>query len=167
MDGNPKCFWEACSRPELLCVCWWVWVHFDTHEYAHGVLGRQANRFNKHQWSALDYHEAYIQKRTTPLEVAHGIIDSLRQAKSMNPPMIIFAAFDPDDLIRQAKESTDRWLSLHAPFMILLVECAYLARLSTHVFSRIILRTVSTNLSVLHPFADLANSSTKIVWRVN
>ncbi len=56
--------------------------------------------------TARDYQAAYREGRTTPSEVAERFLEAV---KELNPRLHAFIAVDAEDLLRQAKASTERW----------------------------------------------------------
>ncbi len=59
--------------------------------------------------TAADFVEAYLEERVTPLQVAERVIDRTRESEDLEPALRVFIAQDPDDVLEQARESTERY----------------------------------------------------------
>jgi Asp-tRNA(Asn)/Glu-tRNA(Gln) amidotransferase A subunit family amidase len=62
-------------------------------------------RFN----TIYDYHQAYKHGSTTPEEVARRVIESIETCQQGDPRMNIFIAWQRDDILSQARNSTERF----------------------------------------------------------
>nr|CAG4712705.1 unnamed protein product [Naegleria fowleri] len=61
-------------------------------------------------WKSLTrFHRLYKEKKTTPLKVAQNILDAIKKGDSLNPPLCAVIKYDADLLLKQAKESTERY----------------------------------------------------------
>lgn len=56
-----------------------------------------------------DYAEAYRSGRVSPEDVARRALDAIRESDSRTPPMRIFIAVNPDDVMAQARASARRY----------------------------------------------------------
>nr|ARQ20723.1 lipid body protein [Lobosphaera incisa] len=65
--------------------------------------------FHSRRWSIADFHQAYMSGDVTPDAVAADIIERIRESEAMKPPMRFLIAHNPQDLMRQAAESTSRY----------------------------------------------------------
>ncbi|HEY9898316.1 MAG TPA: amidase [Pantanalinema sp.] len=59
--------------------------------------------------TAADFAEAYRSGATTPLEVAERLLNQSRELDRLDPPMRLLIAQDADDLLSQARASTERY----------------------------------------------------------
>lgn len=59
--------------------------------------------------SINDFHTAYLERRTTPTDVAQRLIEQIRESDQASPPMRLFIAHYRDHLLRQAEASTKRY----------------------------------------------------------
>ncbi|KAI8990016.1 amidase signature domain-containing protein [Pilobolus umbonatus] len=59
--------------------------------------------------SFWDYHQAYTENKTSPLEVANKLLEKLRETENMH-----WIRFMTDDILKQAEASTERYQS-HLP----------------------------------------------------
>lgn len=59
--------------------------------------------------SALDFATAYRDGTTTPEEVAEKVLDAIQDSDSGNKPLRAFIAVNREDVMRQARESTERF----------------------------------------------------------
>jgi Asp-tRNA(Asn)/Glu-tRNA(Gln) amidotransferase A subunit family amidase len=55
-----------------------------------------------------DYAKAYREGKTTPEEVANRVLDAIEASNSRKPPLRAVIAVNRDDVLRQARESTQR-----------------------------------------------------------
>ncbi|KAG0583700.1 hypothetical protein KC19_3G156200 [Ceratodon purpureus] len=60
-------------------------------------------------WTVRDYVEAFTTDRLTPTEVAERIIAAVEEAKKGSPYLVYFISFLPEDVRKQAAESTERY----------------------------------------------------------
>jgi len=67
--------------------------------------------------SILDFAEAYRNGSSTPEEVAKRVLDSIEASDAGNIPLKAFIAINRDDVMRQARESTER-IKIGKPFGI-------------------------------------------------
>jgi Asp-tRNA(Asn)/Glu-tRNA(Gln) amidotransferase A subunit family amidase len=70
-----------------------------------GGAGQGAFRF----WRVRDFCEAYGSGRTTPEEVARRVLEAIEASERLTPAMRCFIAASREDVLRQARESTERW----------------------------------------------------------
>ena len=61
-----------------------------------------------HFTTVLDYAKAYRDGKTTPEEVAQKILDAIEASNSANPPLRAVIEVHRDDILRQAREATQR-----------------------------------------------------------
>ncbi|GMI67162.1 fatty acid amide hydrolase [Hibiscus trionum] len=61
------------------------------------------------RWTIMDYSRAYKSGEITPLKVAELFIDAVRESSSSPLPVCFFINYDPEDILRQAAESTLRY----------------------------------------------------------
>ena len=61
-----------------------------------------------HFHTVHDYADAYRRGETTPVEVAERALAAIHASDHLTPPMRIFIASNRDDVLRQARESTER-----------------------------------------------------------
>jgi Asp-tRNA(Asn)/Glu-tRNA(Gln) amidotransferase A subunit family amidase len=59
--------------------------------------------------SIADYAGAYRTGRLTPLQTAERLIEAIRQSDQSDPPLRAIIALHEDDLLEQARQSTQRW----------------------------------------------------------
>ncbi len=59
--------------------------------------------------SVDDYHEAYRSGRTTPTDVATQFLARVDESERGDRPLRAFVAINRDDVLAQARASTDRW----------------------------------------------------------
>ena len=59
--------------------------------------------------TAEDFIEAYLEGRATPLQVAERVIDHTRASEGLDPALRVFIAQNPDDVVEQARQSTERY----------------------------------------------------------
>lgn len=59
-------------------------------------------------FSIEDYARAYRDGGSTPVQVAHRLLDGVAASERRRPPMRFFIALSEADLLRQARESTER-----------------------------------------------------------
>ncbi|MCP4604625.1 MAG: amidase [Proteobacteria bacterium] len=59
--------------------------------------------------TVADFASAYRNGETTPEEVARKVLEAMTQSNQLNPPMRIMKTFDKEDVMRQARESTERF----------------------------------------------------------
>lgn len=87
-----------------------------------GVLQTESASVPEDQWpqkpsqakgfqfaSIHDFAKAYRDGRTTPEEVAKKVLDAIEASDSSQPPIRAFIAINRDDVMRQARESTQRF----------------------------------------------------------
>lgn len=60
-------------------------------------------------WSVRDFCSAYGSGQRTPEEVAQRVIDAIAESDRFHPAMRMFIASYSDDVMRQARASTERW----------------------------------------------------------
>lgn len=107
-------------------VNWLRKQHFaenPTHHPIHftGDLQKEASAVAQNEWpckasrtngfpfvSLFDYANAYRDGISTPEEVAIRVLDSIETSDSGDRPLKAFIAVDRDDVMRQARESTER-----------------------------------------------------------
>ncbi len=73
---------------------------------ASGTKGRQAGFEYP---SIRTYHQGYLDGRFTPEEVARNVLEAIESSQRDEPKMNIFIAWNADDLLAQARASTDRY----------------------------------------------------------
>jgi hypothetical protein len=56
-----------------------------------------------------DFHAAYMDRRTTPVEVAERLLSEIAQSELDKPALRVFVAHQREDLMRQAEASTARF----------------------------------------------------------
>ncbi len=56
-----------------------------------------------------DYIKAYQEGSVTPSDIAKEALEASEEADSMDPPMSIFIAQEADDVLEQARLSSERW----------------------------------------------------------
>jgi Asp-tRNA(Asn)/Glu-tRNA(Gln) amidotransferase A subunit family amidase len=61
-----------------------------------------------HFATVMDYAKAYRDGKTTPEEVAKKLLDAIEASNSANPPLRAVIAVNRDDVMRQAREATER-----------------------------------------------------------
>ncbi|GBG86150.1 hypothetical protein CBR_g41054 [Chara braunii] len=76
-------------------------------ENRESLLGGQAWR----RWTIRDYHNAYMKGKITPTEVAERLLRFCEQSRKEAIPMNFFTQINPDDVRRQAEQSTQRYKS--------------------------------------------------------
>lgn len=59
--------------------------------------------------TAADFIAAYRTGSTTPVNVAERVLAAIEQVQTGEPPINAFIAWNADDLMSQAKASTERW----------------------------------------------------------
>jgi len=59
--------------------------------------------------SALDFHRAYLEERTSPLKVAQRLLDVIRNLEASAVPLRPLIEWDGENLLRQAQESAERY----------------------------------------------------------
>jgi Asp-tRNA(Asn)/Glu-tRNA(Gln) amidotransferase A subunit family amidase len=70
---------------------------------------QKASALKGFQFSSVhEYAQAYRDGRTTPEEVAHKILDAIKQSDSTDKPLKAFIAVYGAEVVRQARESTGR-----------------------------------------------------------
>ncbi|MEW6334174.1 MAG: amidase [Thermodesulfobacteriota bacterium] len=94
-----------------------------THHPIHftGALQKEASAAAENEWpgaasrmegfqfaSLFDYANAYRSGTSTPEEVAKKVLDSIAASDAGHRPLKAFIAVDRDDVMRQARESTER-----------------------------------------------------------
>ncbi|MBN1812575.1 MAG: amidase [Anaerolineae bacterium] len=55
-----------------------------------------------------DYAQAFRDGSITPQDVAHNVLNAIESSEASEPPLRAFIAVDRDDVLRQARESTNR-----------------------------------------------------------
>ena len=68
-----------------------------------------ASRASTQRWTVADFQAAYMNGLTTPSQVAENVLKAIAASEAHDPPLRLFAAYDPADLRRQAAESTRRY----------------------------------------------------------
>jgi Asp-tRNA(Asn)/Glu-tRNA(Gln) amidotransferase A subunit family amidase len=63
--------------------------------------------------AACDYADAYREAATTPVEVAEKVLAAIAQSDAAQPPLRAFIANDREDVLAQARASTERIRSGH------------------------------------------------------
>ena len=58
--------------------------------------------------AVFDYARAYHDGKVTPEEVAQRVLESIGSSEAARPPLRAFIAVDREDVLRQARESTER-----------------------------------------------------------
>ncbi|CAG8531783.1 17271_t:CDS:10 [Acaulospora morrowiae] len=74
--------------------------------------GKEKNHsFSEHSsyFSALDFHEAYLSKKLTPLKVCESLILKIQESHSGNSSLDCICMYNQDDIIAQATASTARY----------------------------------------------------------
>ncbi|BFI25310.1 amidase [Marchantia polymorpha subsp. ruderalis] len=61
-------------------------------------------------WTIRDYAEAYRNGTVTPTMVAERFLSALEESNKQDPPMSLFINYDEKDILRQAEESSARYL---------------------------------------------------------
>ncbi|MQL79405.1 hypothetical protein Taro_011832 [Colocasia esculenta] len=64
---------------------------------------------NFSHWTVMDYSRAYRSGETSPLLVAKKFLAAIQQSSDMNLKMSFFIRYNPEDILRQATESTQRY----------------------------------------------------------
>jgi len=59
--------------------------------------------------TAFDYARAYRQGQTNPVQVAEAILAAIAEFDAQDPPLRAFIEIDREDVMRQARESAQRW----------------------------------------------------------
>ncbi len=73
-------------------------------------LPRTAGKTKGFQFSsAFDFADAYRNGTTTPEEIAQKVLDAIQASDSGDKPLRAFIAVNRDDVMRQARESTERF----------------------------------------------------------
>ncbi|KAK9851358.1 hypothetical protein WJX84_003170 [Apatococcus fuscideae] len=62
-----------------------------------------------HAWTVTDYHDAYKSSKTDPVAVARKLVENVAASERLSPPMRMLYAHDPNDVLRQAQQSAERW----------------------------------------------------------
>ena len=62
-----------------------------------------------HFATSRDYQKAYLEGETSPEQVAEGVINAISDSNQRETPLRAFIASDPDDIRRQAAESSRRY----------------------------------------------------------
>ncbi|XP_071724014.1 fatty acid amide hydrolase-like [Rutidosis leptorrhynchoides] len=88
-DGKPE------NRVEIALKCL---PHYDP-----------STAFPFRYWKIRDYAHAYRTKLTTPSIVAENFISVIKEFKYDKPPTPLLITFDPEDIIKQAAASTQRF----------------------------------------------------------
>lgn len=60
-------------------------------------------------WKVRDYVEAYTTGRVTPTQVAERIIAAVEEAKKKSPSLVYFISLLPEDVLKQAAASSERY----------------------------------------------------------
>ncbi len=60
------------------------------------------------QRTVADYTRAYRQRTTTPEEVARRVVDAVAASNQLSPPLRAIIRCNPEDVMKQARESTQR-----------------------------------------------------------
>jgi len=95
-----------------------------THHPIHfsGVLAQKDSAVSEKEWphaavaesrgfhfaTVFDYAKAYRNGKTTPEEVAKKLLDAIEASNSSTPPLRAVIAVDREDVMKQARESTQR-----------------------------------------------------------
>jgi len=78
-----------------------------------GALGAMAEAEDRAPGFAFetiaDFRRAYLEKKTTPTEVAERLIEAIVKSEQSDPALRVFIATRRDDVLRQAEESTRRY----------------------------------------------------------
>ncbi|KND02936.1 uncharacterized protein SPPG_02016 [Spizellomyces punctatus DAOM BR117] len=62
--------------------------------------------------SVMDFHQAYKLKLTTPVEVAEAVVKAIDASNTVHsPPLLAVIKHNQDDILRQARESNERYLA--------------------------------------------------------
>ncbi len=69
----------------------------------------KAKRKGFHFNTVADYFRLYSEGKTTPIDVAHRLIESIEESEKGNKPLRAFLAFNPDDIMSQAEASEARF----------------------------------------------------------
>ena len=59
-------------------------------------------------WTVADFQAAYMNGITTPTQVAHNVLKAITASEALDRPLQLMAAYNADDLLRQAADSTQR-----------------------------------------------------------
>ncbi len=59
--------------------------------------------------TSADFHQAYLEGKTTPVDVAMRLLDIIRSIEESAVPLRPFIAWEEKELMRQAKASTERY----------------------------------------------------------
>lgn len=62
-----------------------------------------------HFWGASDFVQAYQSGQQTPESIAQRVIDALQDSDQRNPPLRAVIAYNAEDIIGQARASTERY----------------------------------------------------------
>lgn len=62
-----------------------------------------------HFMTSAEYHSAYKSKRFSPLQVAEKMLEAIETSNKTTPPLLAVIKTDRQDVLRQARESTDRY----------------------------------------------------------
>jgi len=121
---------QSALIPSLFESAGLTWLrkqHFDeapTHHPIHytGELQRESASIPEHEWpqsapqgmgfqfaTIFDYANAYRNGSTTPEEVAKKVLDAIEASDKSDAPLRAFIAVNRDDVMRQARESTERY----------------------------------------------------------
>lgn len=60
-------------------------------------------------WTIRDYTSRFETGEITPLQVAKAIIQAVNHSNGLNPPLKAVVVMNTDDLLQQARESTERY----------------------------------------------------------
>jgi Asp-tRNA(Asn)/Glu-tRNA(Gln) amidotransferase A subunit family amidase len=85
-------------------------VHTEASTVAADELPREASHLKGFQFaSALDFAKAYREGRITPEEVASKVLDAMEASDKGDKPLRAFIAVNREDVMRQAREATQRF----------------------------------------------------------
>ena len=59
--------------------------------------------------TASDFHRAYLEGKTTPVDVAMRLLDIIRSIEESAVPLLPFLAWEEGELMQQAKASAERY----------------------------------------------------------
>ncbi|CAK4962119.1 unnamed protein product [Aphanomyces euteiches] len=69
----------------------------------------QGNDSEFRRWTIQDFTRAYRAGKITPLQVISTVLDSIEASNSPSPPLLAFIKVNRDDVLQQAKASTERY----------------------------------------------------------
>lgn len=84
-------------------------VHLATDCLTSEEINKINPKLSFHRWTILDYSRRYLSREVTPLMVAKKFIAAVNESSKPLRPMSFFIDFNPEDILRQATESTLRY----------------------------------------------------------